>query len=137
MTLSRIASDFIQNDVSVFLTRTAPIRALSVSGIERRKEERFFLTTSALLSVIDESGAREGYAVMTQNISSGGAFLSTDKPITTGASVKIDIVFPLKGGNDGKESKTRIDVTGIVVRTEKDGIAILFSNKYKIIRLSV
>jgi hypothetical protein len=103
-----------------------------VTEIERRKMERFSLELTALLSVVDEGGIQKSFEATTNNICSGGAFFLTDKPMSVGTDLKMDLILSLKKDNKFKNRKTHIDVSGSVIRTEENGIAVFFDKKYNI-----
>ena len=69
---------------------------------------------------------------MTENICAGGAFLLTDKPLAVGTDVKMDLILPLNNLSKMGEQGSRIDVSGAVVRTESQGMAVCFDKKYNI-----
>ena len=99
---------------------------------DRRKTERFSLELPTYLSIADKYIKRESLEIITSNISSGGAFFKTEKPLPVGTDVKIDLIIPLDKLNKLKGKKSRIDVSGSVIRTNKNGMAICFDKRYKI-----
>ena len=94
--------------------------------------ERFSLELPALLSIVDESGTQKAFEVMTKNICSGGAFFITDKPMSVETDLKMDLILSLNKDDKFKEKKTRIDISGSVIRAEEQGIAVCFDKKYNI-----
>ena len=93
--------------------------------------ERFRLELPALLSIdYDKNEKPIAFEVMTSNICSGGAFFKTDTPLSVGTDVKMDLILPVEKINTGKCKKSRIHVSGSVIRTEKHGMAVCFDNKY-------
>ena len=101
--------------------------------IERRDMERFDLELPALLSMDnDKSGNPRAFEVITHNICSGGAFFKTDTPLSVGTDVKMDLILPLEKFKHGKDKRSRIHVSGSVIRTEKQGMAVCFDRKYLI-----
>jgi len=90
------------------------------------------LELPALLSMNDESGSQRAVEFMISNICSGGAFFRTDKPLSVGTSVKMDLILPLDKFNKTEGKKSRIDVSGSVVRAEKHGMAVCFDKRYHI-----
>ena len=103
-----------------------------MAGVERRNMERFDLELSALLSINDESGNPRAFEVTTRNICSGGAFFKTDNPFSVGTDVKMDLILPLEKFKSQKVNGSRIDVSGVVIRTEKQGMAVCFDKRYRI-----
>ena len=98
----------------------------------RRKLERFDLKLSTKLFWSGKDKKIKSIELMTSNICSGGAYLATDSPLPTGTEVKMGMILssnniPKMGGQ-----RSRIDVSGSVVRTESQGMAIFFDRNYKI-----
>jgi len=98
----------------------------------RRKMDRFTLELPAVISITDEREKPRTFNVVSRNICAGGAFLQTDEPLSEGTYVKIDLILSLNNlqGMEGKGS--RIDVSGTVVRTESQGMAVCFDKRYQI-----
>jgi hypothetical protein len=103
-----------------------------VTEIERRKMERFSLEVPALLSVLDKSGQPIALEVMTNNICAGGAFFITNTHMPVGTDVEMDLILSLKANDQIEDKKTRIDVSGRVIRTDERGVAVCFDKKYNI-----
>ena len=103
-----------------------------MARLERRKLERFNLELPALLSVIDESGTPKAAKYMINDICSGGAFFKTDAPLSVGTDVKMDLILPIDKLNKSGGNRSRIYVSGSVIRTEKHGMAVCFNKKYRI-----
>ena len=99
---------------------------------ERRKMDRFVLELPAGISIIDESGKPRTFKVVTRNICAGGAFLQTDEPVSERTCVKIDLILSLNNLQGMEAKSSRIDVSGTVVRTESQGMAVCFDNLYQI-----
>lgn len=93
-----------------------------MSSFDNRKIERFELEIPAFLKLKDgkNNGAVEH---RTKNISSKGAFLYMDEPISVGADVNVDLILP---------NNSKIKVEGTVVRSDKRGIAVCFDANYQI-----
>ena len=94
--------------------------------------DRFTLELPALISMMDESGKTKSFEVMTKNICAGGAFLLLDNPLAVGTDVKMDLILPLENIPKMEGQGSRIDVSGAVVRTESQGMAVCFDKKYTI-----
>jgi len=104
--------------------------------IEKRKMERFALNLPALLSIKAESGNTRAFEFMIRDICAGGAFFKTDTPLSVGTDVKMDLIIPLDKFKTGKNNRSRIDVSGSVIRTEGQGMAVCFDKKYSITPLN-
>jgi hypothetical protein len=67
---------------------------------------------------------------------SGGAFFKTSAPLPLGTRVKMDLILSQDKLNIGNRAETHIDVSGSVIRTELQGIAVCFDKKYSITPLN-
>ena len=95
--------------------------------------ERFGLELPALLSMNDDKSANlRAFEVITSNICSGGAFFKTNTPLSVGTVVKMDLILPIEKFKTGKDKQARIQVSGFIIRTEKQGMAMCFDRKYLI-----
>jgi len=103
-----------------------------VAEIEKRKMERFDLEIPIYLSVGDKSNKHEYFKCISTNICSEGVFFKTEKPLSVGTDVKLDIIFPLNKFNNLRGKISRIKVSGKVIRTDQQGMAIFFDKNYKI-----
>lgn len=103
-----------------------------MAEIERRKMERFSLEVPAMLSIGDKSEQPMAFEVMTDNICAGGAFFITDTHMSVGTDVEMDLILSLKANDNIEEKKTRIDISGRVIRTNERGVAVRFDKKYNI-----
>ena len=99
---------------------------------DRRKMERFDLELPIYLRIFDKDKKREPLKFITSNICSGGAFFRTEKPLSVGTDVKLDIILPLNKFKNVKSKTSHIDVSGSVIRTDQQGMAICFDKNYKI-----
>ena len=91
----------------------------------RRGIERFDMQ---LLGVIHgkDNGESEIKAY-TRDISSNGAFFVTGNPLQTDTNLEMTIYLPV-----GPSLRSRLDTLGTVIRSERDGMAVRFHNKYQI-----
>jgi c-di-GMP-binding flagellar brake protein YcgR len=104
-----------------------------VSKIQRRKIKRFDLELATYLSVANQGNKQESFEFITSNICAGGAFFKTDKPLTVGTDVKLTINLPLGKFENVKHTISYIDVSGSVIRTNHQGMAVCFDRKHKIL----
>ena len=103
-----------------------------MTKVEKRKMDWFSLELPALIFTIDASEKAKAFEVMTKNICAGGAFLQTNKPLSVGTDVKMDLILSLDNLQEMGGRRSRIDVSGSVVRTESQGMAVCFDKKYTI-----
>jgi hypothetical protein len=98
---------------------------------ERRRLERF---TIELPAKIEAAGAEQRLLnLFTKDISSGGAYFRTQKPLPVGTEVRVDLVLPLDKLKKflSDREKVTVNVTGTVLRAEPRGMAVGFSEDYK------
>lgn len=101
---------------------------------ERRKLERFGFSLPAQISV-GTNGDSKNFESQTRDISSGGAFFKTEGILVVGTEVKIDLVLSLEKLRKIQGKQARIKISGKVVRTEEEGVAVCFNENYQILPL--
>jgi hypothetical protein len=107
-------------------------KGLTLTRFEKRKMERFSLKLPARFIWTDTGSKQEPLELMTSNICSEGAFLKTEKPLSVGTDVKIEIIFPLVKSKNVKSNQSSIYVAGSVIRSDQQGMAVCFDKKYHI-----
>lgn len=106
------------------------------SSIEQRRMERFSLEVSARLRRMDKVTAINApVETYSTDISACGAFFVTDTHLPVGTEVAIDLFIPL-GTWKKNRNKTHVHVSGFVVRTTANGVAISFDEQYQIVPFS-
>jgi len=102
--------------------------------VERRRLERFDLVLPAAIELSNEHYEERMINLLTTNVCSGGAYFHTNQPLPEGTKVKLDLVLPLEKLKKIKaeHKKVLIKVTGKVLRTESEGMAICFDRDYRI-----
>jgi len=101
--------------------------------LNKRIMERFSIKLPSRLSVVRESGEQESFELLTDNICAGGAFFKTRRSLSVGTKVKIGIILVLDELKMPKLKKTHIKVSGTVIRTAGEGIAISFDKNFRIL----
>ena len=100
---------------------------------DRRKMERFDLKLPTKLSWAGKDNRQESVELMTNNICAGGAYLETRRPLPQGTQVKMDLILQLDWLREyGERRQSHIEVSGTVIRTDQQGMAICFDRKYRI-----
>jgi hypothetical protein len=101
---------------------------------ELRRLERFDLELCSKL-LIREGDEDEPRVIdlTTENVSAGGAFFATDKPLSAGTEVRMELVIPLDRLKKVNTKKACIMIRGKVLRAGSGGIAVTFGNRYKIV----
>jgi hypothetical protein len=104
-----------------------------MTRIEKRKMERFSLKLPAKLAWTGKDNKPEHLEQVTSNICAGGAFFETQKPLSVGTDVKINIILPLEKFKNLKLKRSHIRVSGSVIRTDQQGMAVCFDKKFHIV----
>jgi len=101
---------------------------------DKRRLERFDLELPATIELLTSDQEKSLVNLLTANISSGGAYFHTPQPLPKGTQVKIDLVLPLDKLRKLKDEHKQayIKVTGTVLRSESEGMAICFEEDYQI-----
>ena len=107
-------------------------KGFSMIAFERRKMERFSLELPTSLSVVNSGKKQETLEILTRNVCAGGAFFKTGKPLFIGTDLKINLIISLDRIKHLKGQRSRIDVSGSVIRTEDQGMAVCFGKRYRI-----
>jgi len=113
-------------------------------SIERREQERFFLNLQARISAKQKDSPSPLIETVAANISAGGAFLETSYQFPIASKVHIEFLvtyedlkklrFILSYESLKKlaDNKVWIDATGIVIRQEAHGVAVIFESNYQL-----
>ena len=101
---------------------------------DNRRLERFDLEIPAAVEFLALDHEQKILNLSTTNISSGGVYFHTTQPLPKGTQVKIDLVLPLDRLRKLKDEckQAYIKVTGTVLRSESEGMAICFDEDYEI-----
>ena len=97
-----------------------------------RKVARFDLELTACLSATDNGEKGKSIELMTRNICTGGAYFLTDRPISKGTEVEMDLILEINRFHKLGSRQSHIHVSGSVIRTDEHGMAVCFDRKYKI-----
>lgn len=100
---------------------------------ERREFERLYLELPARVEAETPGKENEILSLKTSNISAGGAFLLTDKPLPEGKQAQLNLILAIEKLKELIDSECLIKVKGTVVRSEEIGMAIRFQRNYKMI----
>ena len=100
---------------------------------DRRKMERFELKLPTKLTWTGKDKEQKSIELMTSNVCAGGAYLMTNSPLPMGTRVKTAITLNLDRLSELKHRLSVVNVSGDVIRTDQQGMAIRFDRKYKIL----
>lgn len=111
---------------------------------ERREQERFFLNLQArVTSRFTDDAATDSIEMLAANISAGGAFLRTERPMPMASRVQVEFLLSFE---DLKKLKFILSVqtlkqltsqqvwvkaTGVVIRQEEGGVGVIFDQNYQ------
>ena len=101
---------------------------------ERRKYERFSLKLPTRIDLKTPGHEQGTLECMTSDISAGGAFFCTDKKISEGTRVKLDIVVSTDWLKNLTGAQAHLEVAGTVVRSAPRGVAISFDGEHRFLR---
>jgi len=97
---------------------------------ERREFERFDLELPARVEVEATGQEEEPSSLKTSNISAGGAFFHTERPLSEGTRLLLNLILAIEKLKKLTGSQCHIKVNGTVVRFEEKGMAIRFQRNY-------
>ncbi|MBW1710130.1 MAG: PilZ domain-containing protein [Deltaproteobacteria bacterium] len=99
---------------------------------EARNLERFDLELPAKIEIVGHEKEKENkvLTLLTRNVCSGGAYFHTEQPLPEGTDVKLDLILAIEELKKLKGKQAYIKVSGKVIRTEPNGMAICFNNDY-------
>jgi c-di-GMP-binding flagellar brake protein YcgR len=105
------------------------------SYADKRQSKRITASVPARIELIDAQQEQEPIDLLTTDLSAGGVFFHSVNPLSKGAKVKIEIVLPVHKMNiSGGTGPYLIKAKGSVLRSQKDGMAIIFDEDYQIYR---
>ncbi len=103
---------------------------------EHRRLERFGLGLPSQVQVSEETEGDGVMAMETRNVCAGGAFFKTDQVLDEGTEVAIDLVLPLDELKKLDGRRTLVKVSGVVIRTEDEGMAVQFNRRFKLVPMT-
>ena len=104
---------------------------------EKRSLERYCLTVPVKIELMDNPDTPRLEA-FTKDVSSGGTFLTLEKELEVGQKVRLKLFLSINKLQEFFEmdNQVRIDVSGEVIRKEKNGVGIQFDKKYTILPIA-
>lgn len=113
--------------------------------IEQRLQERFSMQLPVKVFIEASNNGREvQFESVTANISSGGAFITTDTPLPVSAKVSLEFLISIEELQKLKfvlslETLRRFEnkpvwvmASGVIIRHESKGMAIIFDDDYQL-----
>ncbi len=86
-----------------------------------------------VLLSMEQTGEDESInTFLMRDLSSGGAYLLTEKEIPEGSKVKVRFSLPFNRLTQLAGKKIAVTVEGVIVRRESEGVGIRFSEDYRV-----
>jgi hypothetical protein len=67
-----------------------------------------------------------------RNVCAGGAFFRTDQELPVGTELKLNFLLQPTHTNNNLHSGASVEVSGVVIRVEKEGMAVCFREDFMI-----
>ncbi len=99
---------------------------------EKRQLERFKLQLLSHITVRGKDKDIKTIKLLTQDVSSGGALFKTSDPLSVGTRVDLDIVIKIDRLKDITGNAALVNLTGTIIRTHEEGMAICFDKDFEI-----
>ena len=99
---------------------------------QKRSMDRYDLHLPAILTFENEAGKQVSKQVVTQNVCAGGCYCETSSTFSLGTDVNMNLTLTVERIENMDKLKSRIAVSGKVIRRDKKGIAVCFNKKFKI-----
>jgi hypothetical protein len=105
---------------------------------EKRKVDRFDLQVETLVNVHDYTKVDNRPMLLSRDISCAGVFLATKDPLPIGTKVDLNLLLSQHElGNQSEDERINISTSGMVVRTNEEGMAVEFDQLYKVSQLKI
>jgi len=101
----------------------------------KRKFDRFDIVATARIENLTPGVQEEKILLESLNLSAGGVLVKSDQLLPDGCPVKVEIFLhsPATDAQEQPNCATVITVSGRVIRTTAEGMAICFNDDYNII----
>ncbi len=115
---------------------------------EQREQERFALPIQAKITCRHHPTEQPVVATMAANISAGGAFLLTRHPFPLASKLqmefclqlaalkKLQFILSLDSLKKVRGDRLWVKTTGVVIRSEEEGVGVIFDTDYQVTPLS-
>jgi hypothetical protein len=119
--------------VGNYLLEECFIKVWAMEASDRRTMERFDLKLPIELFLTEQDKEQESIKLMTSNVCAGGTYLIAKNPLPKGTPVKMNITLEFHKHHELRPRLSIVDVSGYVIRTDHQGMAICFDRKYRIL----
>jgi c-di-GMP-binding flagellar brake protein YcgR len=103
--------------------------------MERRKMQRFPLELPTVLSCVTPDEDKTTLKLTTRNISAGGALFPPRPAVPLSSRVEVDLFLPPKNAYGASSPGAHVRLSGTVIRNDDMGMAVRFSNRFRISRM--
>ncbi|MFW6139167.1 MAG: PilZ domain-containing protein [Spirochaetota bacterium] len=104
---------------------------------DRRRYERFQLRTPARMTVMHHRRKKKKTLELhAHNICAGGAYFPTEHKLEEGTRVHLDLILSIEMLRKLEGLKGMVRVSGTVVRTDEEGIAVSFDKEYEMVPIN-
>lgn len=99
---------------------------------DQREMQRFSIAVPARVEPADEAPANPGPDLYSRDVCAGGAFFLTSQPLDVGTQVVVQMLLCPRDITASPGRKAQVTISGEVLRTDRNGIAVRFNSNYKI-----
>lgn len=111
---------------------------------DRREQRRFSLSLRTRITVESRTGSTPMFELVTADISAGGAFITTSRPLPIASKVRLEFLLSLEelgrlrfilareSLKEWQGERAWLTATGVVIRVDKEGAAVIFDHNYQI-----
>ncbi len=99
---------------------------------DKRKLERFKIQLLSHISVRGQDKDIKKIKLLTQDVCSGGAFFKTKKTLPVGTEVDLDLILKIDRFKEVAGKSALVNLSGKIIRTHQDGMAICFDDNFEI-----
>ena len=110
----------------------------------RREQQRYSLSLRTRITVESRTGSTPMFELVTADISAGGAFIATSRPLPMASRVRLEFFVSLEelgrlrfiltreSLKEWQGERAWVAATGVVIRVDKDGAAVIFDQNYQL-----
>lgn len=111
---------------------------------EKREHERFSLRLQTKIMAESGTGVTPLMEFVTADISAGGAFIRTSRPLPMASRVRLEFFLSLdelaqlrfivasESLKVWRNERAWVTATGVVIRVEQEGVAVIFDQNYQV-----
>lgn len=104
--------------------------------IEKRKMQRFAIAIPSIVWPQNEGGDGDALNLVCRDVSAAGAFFLTSTLLDVGTRLRVVMLLELGDGDQHAAAKSRVTISGTIIRVEEKGMAVRFEKRYKMSTVS-